>query len=308
MKAIMYHYVRKFDPNLPNFRFLDIENFEKQLDFFQEQFGFVSKEECLNAIKRKKLGSTKGKVILTFDDAMSCHYDYVYKILRKRNLWGIFYVPTQPYQKGKILDVHRIHLLCGAYSGNELLSTLQAFLNEEMIPDEKREEFRKQTYTRQDNYEGISEFKRILNYLVSYDYREQLIDSVACELNYVFHTSQFYVPLDKLNQMQISGNIIGSHTVSHPVMSKLSKIEQNEEIEHSFNFLESNLQLDLKTYCHPYGGFHSFNEETIRALAEQEVAFSFNVEARDICDDDLISSIQFLPRYDCNEFPFGKAS
>lgn len=304
----MYHYVKKFDPSLPNFRFLDVENFEKQLDFFQEQFGFVTKDEWLNAIKRKKLGSVEGKVILTFDDAMSCHYDYVYKILSKRDLWGIFYVPTQPYQKGKILDVHRIHLLCGAYNGNELLSTLKELVNDEMILDQKREDFRKQTYTRQDNYEGISEFKRILNYFVSYDYREQLIDSVAHELSYVFQTSKFYIPLDKLNQMHLSGNVIGSHTVSHPVMSKLSKIEQNEEIEHSFSFLGSNLRLDLKTYCHPYGGFHTFNEETLRALAEKEVAFSFNVESRDICDDDLTTSIQFLPRYDCNEFPFGKTS
>lgn len=150
-------------------------------------------------------------------------------------MWGIFYVPTQPYQKGKILDVHRIHLLCGAYSGHQLLSILKAFLNEEMMPDEKHEEFQKKTYTRQDNYEGISEFKRILNYFVSYDYREQLIVSVARELNYVFQLSKFYVPLDKLNQMQLSGNIIGSHTVSHPVMGKLSKIEHNKEIEYSFS-------------------------------------------------------------------------
>ena len=50
MKAIMYHYVRQFDNDLPNFRFLDVDNFEKQLDFFQEKFGFVSKDEWLNVI------------------------------------------------------------------------------------------------------------------------------------------------------------------------------------------------------------------------------------------------------------------
>ena len=86
MKAIIYHYVRQYNPRLPNFRFLDIINFEKQLDFFQEQFGFVRKDEWLKAIKRKKLGSAKGKVLLTFDDAISCHYNYVYKILKKRDL------------------------------------------------------------------------------------------------------------------------------------------------------------------------------------------------------------------------------
>ena len=111
-----------------------------------------------------------------------------------------------------------------------------------------------------------------------------------------------------LYQMQLSGKIIGCHIVSHPVMSKLSKIKQNEEIEHSFNFLESNLQLDLKTYCHPFGGFRSFNEEIVIALAKKEAAFSFKFESRDIFEDDLTQAIQFLPRYDCNEFPLGKAS
>lgn len=220
----------------------------------------------------------------------------------------MFYVSTQPYQHGKVLDVHRIHLLCGAFDGPDLLMALKAFLDESMIPDEKRKEFREQTYIRQDNYEGITEFKRILNYFVSYEYREDLINSVANELNYLFETSQFYVSMEKLKKMQLGGNILGSHTVSHPVMSKLSKLEQNAEINSSFSYLSANIKLDIKTYCHPYGGFNSFNKETVKALEENGVDFSFNVESRDICDEDLVSSIQFLPRYDCNEFLFGKAS
>lgn len=91
-------------------------------------------------------------------------------------------------------------------------------------------------------------------------------------------------------------------------MSKLSKIEQNEKKEHSFNFLESTLQLDLKTYCHTSGDFGSFNEETVIALAKKGAEFSFSVESRDVFDDDLTSSIQLLSRYDCNEFPLGKAT
>ena len=56
---------------------------------------------------------------------------------------------------------------------------LKDFLDESMIPDEKIKEFREQTYTRQENFEGVSEFKRILNYFVSYEYRENLIENVA---------------------------------------------------------------------------------------------------------------------------------
>jgi peptidoglycan/xylan/chitin deacetylase (PgdA/CDA1 family) len=308
MKAVMYHYVREFNPKLPFFRYLDIKNFKKQLDHFGAEYGFVSKEEWIQALSDKKLGNAKGKILLTFDDAMSCHYDYVFRELKKRDLWGIFYVPTKPYHENKILDVHRIHLLCGAFEGIKLIGTLKVLLNESMIKDKKITEFRENTYTRQENYEGISEFKRILNYFVSYKHRESLIDAVANDLGYKFNASDFYVPVEKLREMYLSGNIIGSHTVSHPVMSKLSENKQRSEINKSLLFLNDNAFIDIKTYCHPYGGFHSFNEVTIKVLDSYKVAFSFNVESRDIQDKDLRSSVQFLPRYDCNEFPFGKAS
>ena len=308
MKAVMYHYVRVFDPELPFFRFLDASNFAKQLDYFEDKFGFVTKQEWLQALTDKTLGEAKGKVLLTFDDAMSCHYDYVFQELRKRDLWGVFYVPTQPYQENKILDVHRIHLLCGAFKGVVLMNALKAHLDEAMIPDEKIQEFREQTYHAQDNYEGVSEFKRILNYFVSYVYREGLIDAVAHDLSFEWHVSDFYVPVDKLKEMHLAGNIIGSHTVSHPVMSKLDDKAQQDEIDVSLGFLQANDCIDIKTYCHPYGGFHTFNEATINALNAQGVEFSFNVDARDIEEEDLRSSIQFLPRYDCNLFPYGTAS
>jgi len=308
MKAVMYHYIREYNSQLPFFRFLDIKNFKKQLDFFEAEYGFVSKAEWLQLINRKRLGGTEGKVLLTFDDAMSCHYDYAFQELKKRGLWGIFYVPTQPYQKDKFLDVHRIHLLCGAFKSQELLMILKMLLDESMIPDEKIIEFREQTYSKQENYEGVSEFKRILNYFVSYEFRERLIDAVATELDFLFKVSEFYVPVEKLKEMHTNGNLIGSHTISHLVMSKLSDMDQRIEIKDSFDFLGTNVCDDVKTYCHPYGGFHSFNQTTVDTLNSSNVQFSFNVESRDICDEDLISSIQFLPRYNCNEFPFGKAS
>ena len=83
MKAIMYHYVREYVPELPKFRFLDIQNFRKQLDYFEQKFGFVSRKDWDLVIQKKKLGSAEGKVVLTFDDSLSCHFDYVFPELKK---------------------------------------------------------------------------------------------------------------------------------------------------------------------------------------------------------------------------------
>ena len=274
MKAIMYHYVREYDSEYPNFRYLDIKNFRKQLDY-------VSKDEWIDFINGD-LSKMNNKIILTFDDAMRCHYDYVFPELESRNLWGIFYVPAKPYISKELLDVHKVHLLCGAYDGIDLLNSLLGLLDENMIPDKKREEFRNNTYLNQTNLQGVTEFKRILNYFIDYNFREDLINKLSKAYNYKYSSEFFYVSQKGLIEMHNSGHIIGSHTVNHPVMSKLTKENQTIEIDQSFKFLESFGLGSIKTYCHPYGGFHSFNTDTIEILDNNNVNFSFNVESRDL--------------------------
>ena len=117
----MYHYVREFNPEFSNFKYLDVNNFQNQLDFLEKEYGFVDKNDWNNIIHNINTKELPKGVILTFDDAMSCHYEYVFRILKQRKLWGIFFVPTMPYTSNEILDVHKIHLLCGKFDGNKLL-------------------------------------------------------------------------------------------------------------------------------------------------------------------------------------------
>ena len=304
----MYHYVREFDERYPNFRFLDVENFCLQLDYFAQNYGFVTQDEWSSFIQSEDMGSAQGKILLTFDDALSCHFDYVFPELEKRGLWGIFFASTKPYADGAMLDVHRIQLICGAFNGEDLLNALLELVTDEMIPDKKRDEFMQITYITQTNYSGVSEFKRILNYFVDYSHRETLIDNIALRFKYSFDSTSFYVAPENLLKMMKSGNIIGSHTVNHPVMSKLSYADQSMQIIDSFSFLEGAGLIKQKTYCHPYGGFHSFDENTIDILSKEDIQYSFNVESRDIDPSDILEARHFLPRYDCNEFPHGLAS
>jgi peptidoglycan/xylan/chitin deacetylase (PgdA/CDA1 family) len=308
MKAIMYHYVQVQDKAHPNFRFLDVANFRKQLDFFERNFGFVEKSEWHSFSQLGVMPDKEGKVILTFDDALSCHFDYVFPELIRRGLWGIFYVPTNPYINGKILDVHRIHLLCGAFDGSDLFYEASRRVTEDMIPDEKRKEFRELTYFNQNNFAGVSEFKRLLNYFLDYQYREQLIDELGSLFSYAFDSSKYYVQRSGLQKMNSEGMIIGSHTVNHPVMSKLDAFSQKREIVDSFELLSTLGVIKTKTYCHPYGGFYSFDNNTVTLLESEGVSYSFNVEPREIKHSDFIDSRQFLPRYDCNLFEYGLTS
>ncbi|TXE85104.1 polysaccharide deacetylase [Campylobacter peloridis] len=116
MKIIMYHYV-KDKTNLPYFRYLSLENFKKQLDFFENKFGFVKYDDFINFKKTKNYESIKNKILLTFDDGLKDHFDFVFPELLKRKIFGIFFIPTKILNYKKALDVHRIHYLLGKYGG-----------------------------------------------------------------------------------------------------------------------------------------------------------------------------------------------
>ena len=118
MKAVMYHYVRADSPDFPHFRHLHTDDFKAQLDYFEKEYGFVKKDAFLNAFLGGPLPSG---MVLTFDDGLADHYVTVFPELQKRGLWGIFYVPTDPHMSGKMLSVHRTHLLLGAFGGNAVL-------------------------------------------------------------------------------------------------------------------------------------------------------------------------------------------
>ncbi|WP_447980388.1 polysaccharide deacetylase family protein [Candidatus Nitrospira bockiana] len=64
---------------------------------------------------------------------------------------------------------------------------------------------------------------------------------------------------------------IGAHTVSHPVLSRLSRFEQQEEVRGSRRFLEEVLGRPVTAFAYPYGKPADFNEETLAVLRESGV-------------------------------------
>lgn len=306
MKAIMYHYVRPYNAEYPHFKNLHIDDFKKQLDYLEKEFGLVSLEHFLKSFEG---GALPKGAVLTFDDGLSCHYNHVFPVLMERGLWGIFYVPTLPYTKGKILDVHRTHLLLGRNSGKNVYDYLMSIIDTSFLDKTKIEEFSTLTYTSQQNDGDVLMVKRLLNYFISYEYREQIVDELMQHFvpNEEELIASFYMNPSQIKEMHDSGMIIGSHTVSHPVMSRLHYDAQAMQISESFKYLE-NIVGDFhhKTFCYPYGGFHSFTDSTERLLSDNGCLYSFNVENRDIGFEDLINRPQALPRYDCNHFKYGQ--
>lgn len=306
MKVIMYHYIRPEDESLPEFKYLHLDDFCKQLDFFEREYGFVDKADFFKGLS---CGQPVPGVVLTFDDGLKDHYKYVLPELKRRGLWGFFYVCTGVYQSGSLLDVHRVHMLLGRYGGKEIYDALKTMITDDMLVGKKQEEFNQYAYKSQANDDYSTQVKKILNYFLDYSHKDAILGRLMESYfgNEADLAKKFYITAGEMAEMRQQGMIIGSHTVSHPVLSRLTPDEQEKEIKGSFAWLESALHgLDFKTFCYPYGGFHSFTRETEKILSDNNVSCSFNVEPRDIEAADLLNRPTALPRYDCNMFPYGK--
>lgn len=311
MKAIMYHYVRGETDSPPDYYHLHVEDFRSQLDYFEDEFGFIAKDEWLSIIRdNDNISDLPAGVVLTFDDGLKDHYDIVYPELEKRGLWGIFYVPTGPYVANQLLDVHRIHCLLGEVSGIKLLEQVREIIDEDMIPHKRRDGFRDLTYKRQDDEEATKQVKRILNFFISDEYQSETLDELTDQVGYnPPGVGEFYLTEDELWEMHNKGHIIGGHTISHPVLSKLNREGQHKQIAGSLGYLGEVIgELSERTFCYPYGDSYTFDEDTIDILREEKCEWCFMVEPSDIDKTDIVQRSLALPRYDCTEFPDGGAS
>ena len=81
-------------------------------------------EDVLAAIH----GSAKlpeNALLLSFDDAYSDHFDYVYPVLADLKLQGSFFVPAKTVLEHKVLDVNKVHfILASAPDVNDLVKAL----------------------------------------------------------------------------------------------------------------------------------------------------------------------------------------
>lgn len=304
MRAIMYHYVRPSDPALPYFRHLEVERFREHLDLLSAAHRWVSRQEMIEAVKTGH--PVEDGVILTFDDGFIDHYRFVFPELVKRDIPGIFYLTTQPLLDGKLLEVHQVHLILGRHGGKRVFEWLQGVVSEEMLSHKHVAEFFSGPYRFQTNDEWTVEVKRTLNYLIDYAVRPRVM--AAMVKKFLPDESElargYYLNSEQAREMHDAGMIMGSHTVTHPCMSKLNGVDQEAEIRESFEFLQRILgQFHIKTFCYPYGGSHTFTRETERLLQDAGCLFSFSVDYRDITCEDLRARPQALPRYDCNRVP-----
>jgi peptidoglycan/xylan/chitin deacetylase (PgdA/CDA1 family) len=295
MKSIMYHYIRNKNKLFPYYDILEKKDYIKQIKKF-------SKTGLINSYEELFLDNDK--YLPTFDDGIKDHI-YAAEILRKYNAVGLFFIPTSPLKNNEILDVHKTHLIVGKIKGLEALNELEKYLNKNKIKNyyNQKEKVKYGTAYKENNDELYkNEFKKIMNYYGNLKLKHKILDYLLKKFEIYAKPKDYYLNKKEIRYLSSLGMIIGSHSESHTLLSRLSFKKQFEEIKNSKIFLEKIINKNIDTFCYPYGGKISYNKDTLKILKKLKFKLAYSVEYRDINFKDIKNNPYELPRYDCNLF------
>ena len=295
MKSVMYHYIRNKNKLLPNYNILKKKDYINQIKKFSK-FGLIN--------SYKELFISSDKFLPTFDDGFKDHI-FAAEVLKKYNAIGIFFIPTSPLKNNIILDVHKTHLILGKVKSSEALSELEKYLYKNKINNfyDKKEKLKyKLAYNKHDEEVSKKKFKKIMNYYGDLNLKNKILDYLLKKFEINTKPKDYYLNKKEIKYLVSLGMVIGSHTESHTLLSRLPYREQIKELNNSKIFLEKIINKDVDTFCYPYGGKISYNNDTLKALKKLKYKLAYSVEYRDISLKDIQKNPYELPRYDCNLF------
>ena len=288
----MYHYIRDKSKLFPNYNILEKKNFVNQIKKFSNT-GLVSSYE--------ELFISTDKFLPTFDDGFKDHI-FAAEILKKHNSIGIFFIPTSPLKNNIMLDVHKTHLILGKVKSSEALEELEKYLYDNKITkfyNNNEKSKYKSAYKKHLDENNKKKFKKIMNYYGDLRLRRRILNYLLKKFEINTKPKDYYLNKKEIKYLKSLGMIIGSHTESHTLLSRLPYREQFKELKNSKIFLEKIINKSIDTFCYPYGGKISYNDNTLKILKKLKYKLAYSVEYRDISFKDIEQKPYELPRYDC---------
>ena len=292
LENYFFHYIRKYNRSYPYFNFLHENNFKKIITSKIDKL--IKIGDDIDTKYKKK------KYIFSFDDGLKDHL-FASNILKKKNILGIFFINTVPIIEKKILNVHKLHLICGRFKSEEIIKELYSIesinLENIKIPSSKR--YQLENSLDKDHINKIK-LKVFLNQNKNFFLINKLFNFFFSKLTQKKILEKFYLSRDDIIDIDRKGMIIGGHSHSHKLLSSLSFKDQNKEIKKNINYLSKILKKKIDFFASPWGNKKSYNTNTIKIL-KKNVKYHFTTLQNKVLENNYE-----IPRINCNKLKYGK--
>jgi len=305
LHIVMYHYVRDLvNSRYPQIKGLDLNLFEKQIAFLQENFTFVCAEDLLEARLGGKI-LPENAIFLTFDDGYIDHYTNVFPLLKEKKIPAFFSMPGKILKEGKLLDVNKIHFILASAEKGALRESLFSLMNyyrgtEYTFP---KNEVLYNEYAMEGRFDDkdTAFIKKMLQFVLPETLRNKIVDALFREyisLSENAFSKELYMSIEQVRLMKSEGMHFGIHGYDHYWLGEMNKEEMIHDVERALDVFDDVLDRKEWIMCYPYG---SYSKETLDFLATTNCAIGLTtkVAVAKISEDNWLT----LPRLDTNDYP-----
>lgn len=299
--VVMYHYVREFSKSrFKGLKGSDVQQFRWQLGYLQNHYTIIGLKE-LFSFSGGTADLPERACLLTFDDGLSDHYDYVFPILLEARCPAVFFVIVR--DGGSFPLVHMLHVLLSELGPG---GVEQAFL-EVATADERRQfgdlkqRFFSDPRLREQGGGVVDDvYVSCIKDVLQKEMYEVAKVRVRQMCDRLFNgdaagvLSELYLTDGEIVEMHKAGMGIGGHGVTHAFHARQRRAEQRSEIVRVAKYLTSFSNSPF-AYSYPSG---SYDQYTIRCLLRHQFRAAFTVRP-------VVEHTDFMQigRKDTNEFP-----
>ena len=231
---LMYHRVLA-QPDIYHSGDVDAAVFDWQMAILQRYFNVLPLTEAAERLRTRSLPPRA--IAITFDDGYADNVEIALPILQRHELHATFFIATGYLNGGRMWNDTVIEAIARAPKAHLDLTHLE--LGRHFLADDGA------------RVRVVRELLGRLKYLGSQERlrtSKAIADTAGQKLpdNLMMTTAQ-------LRTLSAAGMDIGAHTISHPILSRVSDDESRHEIDGSIKQLGELLGQEIRTFAYPNG-------------------------------------------------------
>ena len=244
------------------------KNFEEHVSILKKYFNLLNLKNYME-IRQKKNKIIKRYAVVTFDDGYSDNYYYGKPLLEKHDVPATLFVVAGAVDKRSEFWWDQLARI--VYDNYETIIKNYP----DIMQKGKHDDINLQAMSKLEVCKIIHEHLQTLKM----DEREQVLQSISKHNTTNRKPDKNDLPLtnEQIREMTSNKGIfeIGAHTISHPLLSRLSIDEQREEIEGGKNKLEELIDEKVVSISYPHG---DYNNTTLDIIKESNYKYGCTVK------------------------------
>jgi peptidoglycan/xylan/chitin deacetylase (PgdA/CDA1 family) len=240
------------------------EGFRQQMKFVRANFDVISFAD-LREFELRGSRWPRRPIIITFDDGYRDNYTNAFPVLKEFGLRATIFLTSGHIGSPKLFWWDQI-AYCIKHSERAELS----------LPAFSREPVRISNLP-----ERIALIERVLAWVKSVpeEIKERFLEELAREARVAPPSVPgMHMSWDEVREMAASGIEFGSHTVTHPILSNVSRERLREEILHSKRTIEREIGSQIIVFAYPSGARSRFNREAKQMAASCGFLYAVSYE------------------------------